>query len=142
MTVATCLIRRCRQASCQPERCDKKCENGCSMRSGRRTVSGVSFPIDDALIFRFQLALVTVADHSVPSELKQAYPGGKVRASCGRSLGVGYGGHHVLGDPLKSPAWWDTAAIMRALHKIFDEKVRPSCSYTMMCSTWWIRAKL
>ena len=62
----------------------------------------------------------TVADYSIPSELKLSYPGGKVRASCGNALG--YANPSFLGDALRAPAWWNTTDIMSLL-KISAEKV-------------------
>ena len=62
-----------------------------------------------------------VADHSIPSELKLSYPGGKVRASCGNALG--YANPSFLGDALRAPAWWNTTDIMSLLNQISAEKV-------------------
>ena len=62
----------------------------------------------------------SVADHSVPSELKLAYPGGKVRASCGNALG--YASPSFMGDALRAPGWWSTTDVMGTLNSILAEK--------------------
>ena len=63
----------------------------------------------------------SVADHSVPSELKLAYPGGKVRASCGNALG--YASPSFMGDALRAPGWWNTTDVMTTLYLMLAEKV-------------------
>jgi hypothetical protein len=62
----------------------------------------------------------SVANHSVPSELKLAYPGGKVRASCGNALG--YASPSFMGDAVRAPGWWNTTDVMSTLNSILAEK--------------------